>query len=147
MVDVVDPATRSRMMAGIRAKNTKPELLVRSYLHGRGLRFRLHVKTLPGKPDIVLPKYRAIVFVHGCFWHHHQGCKYAYVPNSRPDFWMQKLSQNAVRDREKANMLIKSGWRVFTVWECELRKDPPRLDALYNEITQGTIDDATHVVE
>ncbi|MGB9128955.1 MAG: DNA mismatch endonuclease Vsr [Thiobacillus sp.] len=147
MVDVVDPATRSRMMSGIRSKNTKPELLVRSYLHGRGLRFRLHVKTLPGKPDIVLPKYRAVVFVHGCFWHRHPGCKFAYLPNSRPDFWVEKLSLNAARDKVKANALIKSGWRVFTVWECELRKGTARLDALYNEITQGSIDDTTHAVE
>jgi len=147
MADVVDPATRSRMMAGIRAKNTKPELLARSYLHRRGLRFRLHVKTLPGKPDIVLPKYRAAVFVHGCFWHHHPGCKYAYVPNSRSDFWMQKLTHNVARDREKTSMLIKSGWRVFTVWECELRKGTVRLDALYDEITQGMTNDTAPAVE
>lgn len=137
MVDVVDPATRSRMMAGIRGKNTKPELLVRKYLHRRGLRFRLHVKTLPGKPDIALPKYRAVVFVHGCFWHQHPGCKYAYLPSSRRDFWIKKLSLNASRDRDKANALLKAGWRVFTVWECELRKDTVRMEALYNEITQG----------
>ena len=139
MVDVVAPATRSRMMAGIRAKNTKPELLVRKYLHGRGLRFRLHVKTLPGKPDIVLPKYRAVVFVHGCFWHQHPNCKLAATPSSRPDFWIKKLTQNAARDRFQVNALRESGWRSLIVWECELRKGMLRLDALYNEITQGHI--------
>lgn len=147
MVDVVDSATRSRMMAGIRGKNTKPELLVRSYLHRRGLRFRLHVKTLPGKPDIALPKYRAVVFVHGCFWHRHPGCKFAYLPSNRPDFWIKKLSLNAARDKENANALMKSGWRVFTVWECELRKWTVRLETLYDEITQGTIDDTTPAME
>lgn len=147
MVDVVDPATRSRMMAGIRGKNTKPELLVRKYLHGRGLRFRLHVKTLPGKPDIVLPKYRAVVFVHGCFWHQHPGCKFAYLPCSRPDFWIKKLSLNAARDKDKANALLKAGWRVFTVWECELQKGTVRMEALYNEITRGTMDDVAPAME
>lgn len=143
MVDVVSPATRSRMMSNIRSRNTKPELLVRKYLHSRGLRFRLHVKTLPGKPDIALPKYRTVIFIHGCFWHRHSGCKYASLPGSRPDFWFNKLSLNAAHDRGNADALTKSGWRVFTVWECELRKGTVRLEALYNEITQGTIDDTS----
>ncbi|MHB1186042.1 very short patch repair endonuclease [Thiobacillus sp.] len=137
MVDVVDPATRSRMMSGIQGKNTKPELLVRRYLHSRGLRYRLHVKTLPGKPDIVLPKYRTVVFVHGCFWHQHSNCKFATTPSSRPDFWANKLAQNVMRDQYQINALRESGWRTLIIWECELRGDASRLEALYEEITRG----------
>lgn len=120
MVDVVDKATRSRMMSGIQGKNTKPELLVRKYLHSRGLRFRLHAKELPGKPDLVFPKYKAVVFVHGCFWHQHPGCKYAYVPQSNTAFWREKLQYNQERDKLKAAALKKLGWRVLTIWECSL---------------------------
>lgn len=134
MADVVDPATRSRMMSGIRAKNTKPELVVRRYLHGRGLRYRLHGSNLPGKPDIVLPKYRVVVFVNGCFWHQHQGCKYATTPSSRPDYWKNKLSDNVARDLYQINALKELGWRVLVVWECELRAGTERLEALYVEI-------------
>ena len=137
MVDVVDPATRSRMMSGIRGKDTKPELLVRKYLHARGLRFRLHVKDLPGKPDVVFPKYRAVVFVHGCFWHHHAGCKYATMPSSRADFWANKLSDNVARDQYQFAALEGLGWRVLVVWECELSGEAPRLDKLYLEITDN----------
>jgi len=135
MVDVVDPATRSRMMSNIRGKNTKPELLVRKYLHARGLRYRLHVKNLPGKPDLVFPKYRTVVFVHGCFWHHHAGCKYATMPSSRPGFWANKLSDNVARDQYQYAALTELGWRVFVVWECELMKETSRLNSLYSEIT------------
>lgn len=137
MVDVVDSATRSRMMSGIRCKNTKPELLVRKYLHSRGLRFRLHAKKLPGKPDLVLPKYKAVVFVHGCFWHQHSECKYATMPNSRKDFWANKLSENIARDSYQIAALNGLGWRVFVVWECELREGKTRLDSLYLEITEN----------
>lgn len=137
MVDVVDSATRSRMMAGIQGKNTKPELLVRKYLHGRGLRFKLHVKELPGKPDLVLPKFRAVVFVHGCFWHQHAGCKYATTPSSREHFWTNKLSENVARDSYQISALGGLGWRVFVVWECELRNNLTRLETLYSEITEA----------
>lgn len=136
MTDVVDSATRSRMMSGIRGKNTKPELLVRKYLHARGLRFRLHVKSLPGRPDLVFSKYRAVVFVHGCFWHRHVGCKYATTPSSRVDFWTNKLSDNVTRDQYQFAALEGLGWRVFTVWECELKKGEKRLESLYCEITE-----------
>jgi DNA mismatch endonuclease, patch repair protein len=135
MVDIVDRMTRSKMMSGIRAKNTKPELLVRKYLHGRGLRFRLHVKELPGRPDLVFPKYKAVVFVHGCFWHRHAGCKYATTPSSRENFWTNKLSENVARDSYQIAALGGLGWRVFVVWECELYKGMARLDLLYLEIT------------
>jgi DNA mismatch endonuclease (patch repair protein) len=136
MVDVVDKATRSRMMSGIQGKNTKPELLVRKYLHGKGLRFRLHAKELPGKPDLVFPKYKAVVFVHGCFWHRHSGCKYATTPSSREHFWANKLSENVARDSYQIATLVGLGWRVFVVWECELREGMARLDLLYSEITE-----------
>lgn len=136
MVDVVDKATRSRMMSGIQGKNTKPELLVRKYLHAKGLRFRLHVKELPGKPDLVFSKYKAVVFVHGCFWHRHAGCKYATTPSSREQFWENKLSENVSRDAYQLAALIELGWRVFVVWECELREGLSRLDLLYSEITE-----------
>jgi DNA mismatch endonuclease (patch repair protein) len=136
MVDVVDSATRSRMMAGIQGKNTKPELSVRRYLHRRGLRFKLHAKGLPGKPDLVFPKYKAVVFVHGCFWHRHAGCKYATTPNSREQFWTNKLSENVARDSYQIAALNELGWRVFVVWECELRNNIARLEMLYSEITE-----------
>lgn len=134
MVDVVDKATRSRMMSGIKGKNTKPELIVRRYLHGRGLRYRLHASKLPGKPDIVLPKHRVVVFVHGCFWHQHSGCRYATMPGSRAEFWQNKLAQNVARDQYQINALTDLGWRVLVVWECELRGHNARLDELYEEI-------------
>lgn len=136
MVDVVDSVTRSRMMAGIQGKNTKPELLVRKYLHGRGLRYRLHAQELPGKPDLVFPKYRAVVFVHGCFWHQHKGCKYASKPQTRTEFWNHKLSENVKRDSYQIAALERLGWRVFVVWECELQEGSSRLEALLQDISQ-----------
>ncbi|WP_153111197.1 very short patch repair endonuclease [Propionivibrio limicola] len=135
MVDVVDEETRSRMMAGIRGKDTKPELLVRRYLHGRGLRFRLHVANLPGKPDMVFPKYRTVVFVHGCFWHRHRDCKYATTPATRSDFWANKFRENLNRDQYQFNALRELGWKVLVVWECELREGTSRLTRLFSEIT------------
>lgn len=134
MVDVVDKLTRSRMMSGIQGKNTKPELLVRKYLHGRGLRFRLHVKKLPGKPDLVFPKYKTVVFVHGCFWHRHAGCKFATTPSTREHYWTNKLSENVARDSYQIAALGGLGWRVLVVWECELREGMARLDLLCLEI-------------
>ena len=128
MADIVDPPTRSRMMSGIRGKDTKPELLLRRALHARGYRFRLHVGTLPGSPDMILPRYRAAVFVHGCFWHRHPGCRYTTTPATRPEFWRAKFEGNIARDREKAAALLAAGWRVATVWECALRS-PTLIDA------------------
>lgn len=121
MVDVVDNATRSRMMAGIRAKNTKPEMVVRRYLHAHGLRYQLHVSKLPGKPDLVFQKYRAVLFVHGCFWHVHS-CEYFKWPKTRVEFWEQKLTGNIQRDKQNIEALNKAGWRVFVIWECEIRE-------------------------
>lgn len=121
MVDVVDKATRSRMMSGIRGKDTKPELLVRKGLHALGFRFRLYAKDVPGKPDIVLPKYRALVVVHGCFWHGH-GCRYFKNPKSNSQFWESKISANRARDARNAKDQLDKGWRVLVVWECAVRR-------------------------
>jgi DNA mismatch endonuclease, patch repair protein len=120
MVDVHDRETRSRNMRAIRARHTKPERLVRSYLHRAGLRFRLHRRELPGQPDIVLPKYSAVVLVHGCYWHRHANCKYAVLPSSNTDFWLKKLEMNRQRDEKNKDRLRQQGWRVFVVWECEI---------------------------
>ncbi|MEO9904317.1 MULTISPECIES: very short patch repair endonuclease [Alphaproteobacteria] len=122
MADIVDKATRSRMMSGIKGKDTKPEMIVRRALHKAGFRYRLHVKDLPGKPDIVLPKYKTVIFVHGCFWHKHD-CKYFKWPKTRPDFWKEKIEANVRRDRASSKQLENTGWNVLTIWECELRKE------------------------
>jgi DNA mismatch endonuclease, patch repair protein len=123
VTDIVDQQTRSRMMSGIRGKNTKPELALRRALHARGFRFRLHSGKVHGRPDLVLPKHRAVVFVHGCFWHRHEGCRYATVPATRPEFWQAKFDANAARDSAVRTSLLQDGWRVATVWECALRKE------------------------
>lgn len=121
MVDVVQPAVRSRMMSGIRGKDTKPERLVRRALFAAGYRFRLHRRDLPGSPDIVLPGRRVAVFAHGCFWHMHAGCKNAKMPSSRPEFWRGKLEGNVERDARNVEALAAQGWRVLVVWECATR--------------------------
>ena len=118
MSDIVAPNVRSRMMSGIRAKNTQPELFVRKALFAAGYRFRLHKNDLPGVPDIILSSRKIAVFVHGCFWHLHTGCKFSKVPQSRPDFWRAKLEGNSSRDRRSISALISLGWRVLVVWEC-----------------------------
>ncbi len=120
MTDIVDRTTRSRMMSGIRATNTKPEIRVRSLLHRRGFRFRLHARDLPGKPDIVLPRFRAAILVHGCFWHGHD-CHLFKMPSTRRDFWQAKIDRNRENDRRALAGLRAAGWRVATVWECALK--------------------------
>ena len=120
MVDIVDKATRSRMMSGIRGRDTRPEKLVRSYLHRAGLRFALHKRGLPGRPDIVLPRYSAVVLVHGCYWHRHAGCRYATTPGTNRAFWRAKFAENVARDRRNLRDLRAMGWRPFVVWECGL---------------------------
>lgn len=137
-MDVVDRATRSRMMAGIRGKNTSPELMVRRHLHSAGLRFRLHRRDLPGAPDLVLAKYGVVVFVHGCFWHRHSGCRFATTPATNRQFWLDKLTGNAERDARTRRALRRSGWRVYVIWECEIRK-PKRLAALVNAIKTSEV--------
>ncbi|CAB3723757.1 Very short patch repair protein [Paraburkholderia phenoliruptrix] len=120
MVDVVDRVTRSRMMAGIRGRDTRPEILIRSLLHRRGFRFRLHARDLPGKPDLVLPRYHAVVFVHGCFWHGHD-CRYFKWPATRVEFWREKIGRNQTNDQRAHDALLAAGWRVGVIWECAVR--------------------------
>ena len=121
MADIVDAKTRSRMMSGIRAKNTKPELLLRRALHSAGLRYRLHGAALPGKPDIIFAKHQAVIFVHGCFWHRHKNCRFATNPATRPEFWESKFQANVERNSKNLHLLIEAGWRVSIVWECNLK--------------------------
>lgn len=120
MADIVDKATRSRMMSGIKGKDTKPELAIRAALHKRGFRYRLHDRKLSGHPDLVLPKYKAVVFVHGCFWHRHR-CHLFKWPKTRRQFWKAKLNGNVRSDRRNYKQLREDGWRILTVWECALK--------------------------
>lgn len=121
MADTLTPEARSAHMRRVRGADTLPERTVRALLHGAGFRFRLHRKDLPGRPDIVLPRYRTVVLVHGCFWHRHPGCRASRVPSTRPAWWEAKLARNVERDREVAEALVAAGWRVVVVWECETR--------------------------
>ncbi len=120
-MDTITPERRTWNMSRIRAKNTKPELRVRSLLHRMGFRFRLHRRDLPGNPDIVLPKHRTAILVNGCFWHRHQGCRFAYTPKSNQEFWQSKFEKNVERDLLKDEQLRQLGWQVTTVWECETK--------------------------
>lgn len=119
MSDIFERAKRSEIMSRIRGRDTKPELVVRRIAHRLGFRFRLHRRDLPGSPDIVFPRYRAIIMVHGCFWHRHSGCKYAYTPKTRVQFWRKKFEGNVVRDRRNELALSERGWRTMVIWECE----------------------------
>jgi DNA mismatch endonuclease (patch repair protein) len=112
---------RSRNMSAIKSKNTKPEIAVRKVLHSMGYRFRLHGKDLPGSPDIVLPKYKTVIFVHGCFWHRHENCKYASTPKTREEFWESKFKENVIRDESNQKKLSAIGWKIIIVWECEIK--------------------------
>lgn len=136
MTDIMTPEQRSRCMAAIKGKNTKPEILVRKFLFSKGLRFRINTK-LPGKPDIVLPKYKTVIFIDGCFWHGHEGCKYFRLPKSNVEFWKEKILTNQARDYRWNIELELLGWRVVRIWECELRakgKQEATLRSLYDEI-------------
>lgn len=121
MTDIVDSQTRSRMMASVRGKNTGPERALRSALHQRGLRFRIHNADLPGRPDIVMARYKAVIFVHGCFWHRHAGCRLTYTPKTRVEFWSLKFKATVLRDKDHVKRLLAAGWRVAIVWECAMR--------------------------
>lgn len=129
MADTVTPEVRSRMMRAIRGGNTQPEMRVRRYLHAVGLRYRVNVKSLPGRPDICLPNRNIAIFVHGCFWHQHPGCPQATKPATRPDFWRAKFAANMSRDAQVSEQLTARGWQVITIWECQTR-DELALDAL-----------------
>lgn len=141
MVDIVEKSVRSKMMASIRGKNTKPEMQLRRFLHARGFRYRLHVSSLPGSPDLVLPKFNLVIFVHGCFWHQHDGCRYAYTPDEKRDQWQEKFAGTLQRDQRHLCHLRDSGWRVFLIWECGLTKGKPApsLDWLPAAIVDTTI--------
>ena len=123
-MDTVTPPIRSRLMANIRSKDTRPERAVRSILHALGYRFRLHRTDLPGKPDIVLPRHKKVVLVHGCFWHQHPGCALASHPSSNVEYWSPKLAGNVERDKQNLEKLVQLGWNVLIVWECQTRKRP-----------------------
>lgn len=131
------PEQRSRCMAAIKGKDTKPEMIVRKYLFSSGLRFRIQTRKLPGTPDIVLPKYKTVIFVNGCFWHGHEGCKYFRLPKANVDFWQTKITRNIERDAETEAELIRLGWKVIRIWECEIKAVTgrmERLDKLYDQI-------------
>ena len=136
MADIHDKQTRTFNMSRIRSKNTKPELLVRKFLFANGLRYRLHDKNLPGKPDIVLPKYKTVVFVHGCFWHGHKNCKYFVIPKTRTDWWLQKINGNVKRDKMNTASLRKLGWTVLKIFECEIKSEE-RLKKLLSGIVDN----------
>jgi len=123
MADVHDKQTRSYNMSRIKSKNTRPEMLVRKFLFSKGFRYRLHVKNLPGKPDIVLPKYKTVIFVNGCFWHGHENCKYFAIPKTNTDWWLNKIYGNKQKDRENFLQLSQIGWKIVTIFECELMSD------------------------
>ena len=136
MADVHLPEKRSYNMSRIRCKDTKPEELVRKYLFSQGFRYRKNDARLPGKPDIVLPKYKTVIFVNGCFWHGHEGCKYFVWPKNNAEFWKEKIGKNIVRDRTNHQLLRAQGWKIIDVWECQLKKDSrgTTLDNLVREI-------------
>ena len=119
MTDRLTPERRSWNMSRIRGRDTKPELVVRRLLHEMGYRFRLHRADLPGRPDIILPRHKTVVFVHGCYWHRHPGCRFAYTPKSRQSFWNAKFTSNVARDQRNQRVLKEAGWRVIVIWECE----------------------------
>ena len=141
MTDIVDRATRSKWMAGIGRKDTRPEMAVRRILHRGGLRYVLNDRRLPGSPDIVLPRYRVCIFVHGCYWHRHADCKYATTPSTRTDFWLDKFQANVTRDTRNIDELLSLGWRVLVIWECGLRRNDlgAKLDWLVSEVKLGEL--------
>ncbi|MBL0306387.1 MAG: DNA mismatch endonuclease Vsr [Chitinophagaceae bacterium] len=132
MADVHSKKVRSYNMSRIRSGNTKPEMLVRKFLHANGYRYKLHDKTLPGKPDIVLPKYKTIIFIHGCFWHGHTNCKYYVVPKTVTQWWLNKINTNKANDARAAKALKKEGWKIITVWECQLK--PAKVEKTLNTL-------------
>ena len=139
MTDVMTPEQRSRCMAAIKGKDTKPEIIVRKYLFSRGLRYRVNNRKLSGSPDIVLKKYKTVVFIDGCFWHGHEGCKYYRLPKTNVDFWRQKIAMNIARDYANGVDLRLAGWKVIRVWECDIKTKAKRdvaLESLYQEIVR-----------
>jgi len=136
MTDVHTPEIRSFNMSRIKSKNTKPEILVRKFLFSKGFRYRLHSSKLPGKPDLIFPKYKTVIFVNGCFWYGHEGCKYFIVPKTKTEWWINKIYKTRQRDEENTEKLEKSGWKVLTIFECQLKNDymQDTLNELVNKI-------------
>ena len=134
-------------MSQIKGKNTKPEMLVRKFLHANGFRYRLHVKDLPGKPDIVLPKYKTLIFVHGCFWHGHKNCRYYVVPKTKTEWWLNKINGNIANDKKAEQALLNEGWKIITLWECDLKPKQIRntLSSLLKKIKQQIIQNLSKV--
>lgn len=126
-------------MSRIKGKDTKPEMLVRKFLFSKGLRYKLHDKTLPGKPDMVFPKYKTVLFIHGCFWHGHEGCKYYVVPKTKTEWWLNKINGNKANDEKAIQNLLANDWKIITIWECDLKnqKKEETLAALYKQIKQN----------
>lgn len=141
MTDVHEPQVRSYNMSRIRARDTKPEMVVRRFLFSRGFRYRLHARELPGKPDVVLTKWKTVIFVHGCFWHGHRDCRYFVVPKTRTDWWLKKIESNRKRDQENLSKLRQDSWKVLTIFECSLRKArvDKTLDTLIKRITTNRV--------
>jgi DNA mismatch endonuclease (patch repair protein) len=140
VMDIFSEEQRSYVMRSVGSKDTKPERIVRSFLHRNGFRFRLHAKNLPGKPDLVLPRYRAVVFVNGCFWHRHKGCKRTTTPKTREKFWTNKFKKNVARDKRNYRQLMEMGWESIIIWECELRNldvQAKTLRALASELARS----------
>ena len=135
MADVHNKATRSYNMSRVKGKDTRPELLVRRFLFAHGFRYRINVTSLPGKPDIVLPRYKKVIFINGCFWHGHRGCRYFVLPKTRTEWWLQKIKATAERDRQAAIQLQVAGWKVITIWECELK--PLNRETYLNKLIQA----------
>ncbi|MDV7491101.1 DNA mismatch endonuclease Vsr [Acinetobacter baumannii] len=142
MIDIVDTSTRSRIMASIKGRDTKPEILIRKLLHKRGFRFRLHVKELPGKPDVVLKKYKAVIFINGCFWHGHKNCHLFKLPATRTDFWEEKINKNQLNDTKTIKLLLDNDWRVCVVWECSVRGAKKDLNMVINSISNWLLSDS-----
>lgn len=142
MTDIFDKATRSHIMSMIKGANTSPEMIVRKYLHSKGLRYRLHNKKLPGRPDLTLPRYNTVIFVNGCFWHGHKGCKYFKLPKTRTEWWQNKFEKTIIRDKKSKTLLKKIGWKILVIWECELtpKKANKTLGKLFTNIMNNQID-------
>ncbi|XVJ67443.1 MAG: DNA mismatch endonuclease Vsr [Lacibacter sp.] len=132
MADVHTKEQRSYNMSRIKGKDTKPEMLVRKFLHAQGFRYKLHDKSLPGKPDIVLPKYKTVIFIHGCFWHGHTNCKYFTIPKTRTQWWINKINTNKTNDAKAVKALKKEGWKVIVIWECKLK--PARMERVLTSL-------------
>lgn len=145
IMDNKTKAERSLNMSRIRAKDTKPELTIRRLLFADGFRYRIHVKTLPGTPDLVLPKYRAVIFVHGCFWHGHDGCKYAKLPETHGEFWRDKIYKNKERDQRVRQELVSGGWRVLTIWTCSI-KNQAKVKETYTQVKNWILNKADQSV-